>query len=590
MSTAQPRRASAPTALGLVRSSGRFGPLRALLWSRHRMTVHWVASARHESKLKVAFVSLSAVALWGGAFVVVRFALRMLDELAADAGVAGASVAGQAPFVDLVLARLLAGFALTIFVLLMTSNVLVAFATLFRSRELPRLLISPVPPALLFVGRFVECVSMSSWALAFLGSPALLAYGLHRHAPLGFYLSLVLYYLPFVVLAAAIGTILTLLLTRFFSARRRALPLALGMLGLGGIYLLFRRRLALPDFGAADSLQAIVATLGRTQSPFLPSSWLANGLLAAARGAWSESLLLWAVLLTNALFFAWIATRLAERLWIPSWCDLHASDLGRRARERGLLGARVESLTRALPEPGRSLGIKDLRLFWRDPAQWSQFLIFFGLMALYVANIRARGVFAEEPWRSWISILNTSAAMLVLATLSTRFVFPLISLEGRRFWLLGLAPLHRRDLVMQKFWFSVAVTSLFTVGVALVSGARLRLDAAELGLSLTAITATTFALNGLAIGLGSLFPDFEEESPARIVSGLGGTLNFLASLGYIVLVTLIQAIVVEWRRRDGDGGIGGIEATALAALAAVTLLATWLPLRLGIRHFERCDL
>jgi ABC-2 type transport system permease protein len=566
----------------------RSAPLAALLWSRRRMTMHWVASARHESKLKVAFVSLSAIGLWLGAFLLVRVSLLLLDDFAAGAGVAGSGA--DVPFVDLVLARLLAGFALTIFVLLITSNVLVAFATLFRSRELPRLLIAPVEPAVLFVSRFVECVSMSSWALAFLGSPALLAYGVHRHAPLGFYLSAILFYLPFVVLAAALGSIVTLLLTRLFSANRRALPWTLGVLGLAALYLVFQRRLALPDLGAADTLQAIVATLGRTQSPFLPSSWLADGLLAASHGAWGDSLFLWAVLLSNALLFAWVATAFAERLWIPSWCDLHASDLGRRARSRGLLGAQVERLLRPWPEPGRSLALKDLRLFWRDPAQWSQFLIFFGLMALYVANIRARGVFADEPWRSWISILNTSAAMLVLATLSTRFVFPLISLEGRRFWVLGLAPLRRRDLVMQKFWFSVAVTSVFTVGVALVSGLRLQLDAIELGLSLIAIVATTFALNGLAIGLGSLFPNFEEESPARIVSGLGGTLNFIASLGYVVVITVIQAIAVEWRRRAGAGGIGGLELATVAALLAITLAVTWLPLRLGIRSFERADL
>ncbi|HVS65220.1 MAG TPA: hypothetical protein VMT85_17145 [Thermoanaerobaculia bacterium] len=559
--------------------------MRALLWSRRRMTMHWVASARHESKLKVAFVSLSAVGLWLGAFAVVRFALRLLDDFAAGAG-----VAGDVPFVDLVLARLLAGFALTIFVLLIASNVLIAFATLFRARELPRLLIAPVEPAVLFTSRLLECVSMSSWALAFLGSPALLAYGLHRQAPLGFYFALVLFYLPFVVLAAALGSIAALLLARLFSASRRALPVTLGALGVLGLYLLFRRRLALPDLGAADTLQEIVAALGQAQSPLLPSSWLADGLLAASSGAWADSLFQWTVLLSNALLFAWIAKTIAERVWVPTWRDLHASDLGRRARPRGLLGARLDQLLRPLPDPGRALALKDLRLFWRDPAQWSQFLIFFGLMALYVANIRARGVFAEEPWRSWISILNTSAAMLVLATLSTRFVFPLISLEGRRFWVLGLAPLHRRDLIMQKFWFSVGVTAVFTVGVALISGLRLRLDAIELGLSLLAITATTFALNGLAVGLGSLFPSFEEESPARIVSGLGGTLNFLASLGYIVLVTAIQAVAIEWRRRTGADGLGGIGVAAVAALAAITLAVTWVPLRLGIRHFERCDL
>ena len=36
----------------------------------------------------------------------------------------------------------------------------------------------------------------------------------------------------------------------------------------------------------------------------------------------------------------------------------------------------------------RLLIVKDLRLFRRDPVQWSQFLIFFGLLVLYFLNIR----------------------------------------------------------------------------------------------------------------------------------------------------------------------------------------------------------
>ena len=47
--------------------------------------------------------------------------------------------------------------------------------------------------------------------------------------------------------------------------------------------------------------------------------------------------------------------------------------------------------------------LKALKPFWRDPAQWSQFLIFFGIMALYLANIRnTAGVFARDIWREWI--------------------------------------------------------------------------------------------------------------------------------------------------------------------------------------------
>ena len=45
-----------------------------------------------------------------------------------------------------------------------------------------------------------------------------------------------------------------------------------------------------------------------------------------------------------------------------------------------------------LPRPIRLLILKDLRTFRRDPAQWSQFLIFFGLLAFYFLNIPPAGL------------------------------------------------------------------------------------------------------------------------------------------------------------------------------------------------------
>jgi hypothetical protein len=36
------------------------------------------------------------------------------------------------------------------------------------------------------------------------------------------------------------------------------------------------------------------------------------------------------------------------------------------------------------------------------------------------------------------------------------------------------------------------------------------------------ITVMTFTLNGLAVGLGVLYPNFKDASPSKIVSGFGG--------------------------------------------------------------------
>ena len=53
-----------------------------------------------------------------------------------------------------------------------------------------------------------------------------------------------------------------------------------------------------------------------------------------------------------------------------------------------------------------------------------------------------------------IGFLNLAVVGLILSTFTTRFVYPMISLEGRRFWILGLLPVHRDQIVWSKFLFS----------------------------------------------------------------------------------------------------------------------------------------
>ncbi len=574
---------------GLVagRSMSVRSVLGSILWAKQRTALHTLASVRRESKLKVAFVSISAVLFWIGIFQLSRLGFRFLEELTSTTvGTGGLSLS------DLIMARMLSVFALVLFAMLVFSNVLVSFSTLYRSREVSFLIISPISTSTFFLGRFYECVTFTSWTSAFLGSPVLLAYGLETSASPVFYLALVTFYLPFVVIPAAIGSIVTITAVRFLAHRRR--PIWFGMVGLAltGVFVLFRAQLGLAEVATTPSFQSLVTVLTKVQSPFLPSTWLSQGILDATTGAIGDSLFKLLLLLSNALALVWVATLVAERWFYTGWSSL-TGGLGGSLSRRFDVSRVVDRLLRPLPEPTRSLVSKDIKLFWRDPAQWTQFVLFFGIMALYVANLRgARSFAGQESWRALGTLLNLGASMLILASLTTRFVFPLVSLEGRRFWILGLSPVTLRHIVWQKFWLSVATTSFFTVGLAVLSAIQLDLDRITFVLSVAGMIATTVALSGLAVGLGSLYPNFQEDNPARIVSGMGGTLNFLLSMLYIALVAAGQAVVLFWsgvERVLGGGSYAWVVAAAVGWIALVTAITCMLPLHLGLRNLERAE-
>lgn len=564
------------------------GSIAAISRAKFRIAWHTVGSVRHESKLKVAVVGVSAVLLWYGAFQLFYQGMRWLDRNYSDAvGIEGFSVA------QLVMTRLLAVFALTLFFMLIFSNVLIVFSTIYRAKEIPYLVQSPMSSRDLFLSRFFECVSISSWASAYLGSPLIIAYGLVSGNAIPLVLMAVVFYVPFVTVPAAIGAIITMVLVRVFPRLRAGSLIALTIVALGGLFLFFRGKFNEERLAEDPLIERVLDAATATQSPLLPSYWASQGVLAGGAGVWAEAGFYFLCLLSTALFTLWLASVIASAIFYDGWSYLMGQDRQRiRPMGRGIFGV-AERLSGFVANPHRSLIIKDIKLFWRDPAQWSQFVIFFGLMALYIANLRPNTMaMSSEIWRNFVICVNMAACSLILATLTSRFVFPLVSLEGRRFWILGLAPINFEQIVWQKFWLSMVTTSLFTVGLSVLSCIKLQLAPIPFALSVYSVVVTNFALSGLAVGLGSVYPNFQEDNPARIVSGMGGTLNFLASMAYIVVIVGTVSVVLQGRAVGWFAGEREYIVALVLAVVLVTVLSlvTWiLPLRLGLQNLRRSE-
>jgi len=554
----------------------------AIVWAKLRIGRHQVASVRSESKLKVSVISVSALLLWIGAFAAFYYGFRMLMLIGGRGD--------EFSFGDILMSRMLSIFGLSVFFLLIFSNVLVAFATLYRSKEVIYLLQAPISYENFFYARFFECVSFSSWSLAYLGSPLILAYGLHTNASWLFYVAAPAFYIPYIVIPACLGCLLLMLLVRVFPLLNTTIMIILGTIAVGGLGAYITNIIRSTRVDPDTILPVFLNASQRINSPFLPSTWASDGILAMAQRDFGASLYYFALLMSTALFALWLSGRVAAVLFYPGWTYLMGQDRQRiKLPGRGLLG-KLEKVFALVREPHRSLLVKDIKLFWRDPTQWSQFVIFFGIMAIYIANLRNTSrYYEEEKWRIWISCLNVGAISLILATLTSRFVYPLVSLEGRRFWILGLAPLTYRQLVWQKFWLSVLSTSGFTVGLALLSGTMLRLEPVYFFLTVYSVVAINFGLAGLAVGLGTLYPTFTEDNPARIVSGMGGTLNLLVSVAYIALIVATLVVVLQWRLFDFFGlatQFPLVFACALTFITGLTLACVAGPMRAGLKNLN----
>jgi ABC-2 type transport system permease protein len=241
------------------------------------------------------------------------------------------------------------------------------------------------------------------------------------------------------------------------------------------------------------------------------------------------------------------------------------------------------------PPDVRALLVKDARMFWRDTTQWGQTLMLFGLLGVYVINLRHFSQELTNPfWVHLVCYLNLGACALNLATLTTRFVFPQFSLEGKRLWIVGMAPLGLVAVVRAKFWLASRAAMVVTLGLIWLSCHMLQMSIERtfyLGLIIATMTVT---LTALAMGLGALYPNFREENPAKIVSGFGGTLCLVLSFLYIVASVTMLAMGSPWGWR-GETSVPWIVAS-WSVFGALSVVIGWIPYRLGLRRVKTFEM
>jgi len=503
----------------------------------------------------------------------------------------------------LLMERLLFLLFAFLFVLLLLSNLVISYTNLFRNRETAFLLSQPVPTQTIFQWKFIESTLLASWAFVFLIAPFLAAYGLTRGVAWHFYLVTLVLVALFIVLPGVAGSYLAVNVARYLDRRVFQVLALLLVLGLvGGAAFWFRPEPVSPEHVDTRVLAVLDKLLLRTsfaQYPLLPSYWLSSSVLKLIEGAVMGAAFFMLVLLSHVLFFGFLAfTRMGPLFYdAASAVESRGSVFARwawfRARSRrqeagtyspGLAERLVRRLRWVAPDI-RALVVKDTRMFWRDTTQWAQSLMLFGLLGAYIFNLRQFSQQLSNPfWAHLVSHLNLGACSLNLATLTTRFVYPQFSLEGKRLWIVGMAPLGLVRVVLTKYWLAAGTSLLVTLGLISLSCYMLEMTWRWTMFFAVAITVMTFTLTGLAVGLGVLYPNFKEENQSKIVSGFGGTFCLVLSFLYILSSVILLAFASPWSAASSTGHLQ--VSACLGGFAILSILLGWLPLNLGLRRLR----
>lgn len=568
----------------MAESEARPAGLGLLLRVRLRELAHRVRGLARESRLKLGFILVCAALFWAGLFVLFVRGFLFVDRFPG--------------LREVLLEYLFSLLFFALMVMLTFSTGIISYGALFRSPESTFLLRQPVRPETVFAYKFLESLFFSSWALVFLGAPALLAYGLTNQASGWFFPLSLGVFVPFVVVPAAAGTGVAMLLVRYVPRGRRGV-LMWSALAAGVVVLALGYRFTLGLRGYMPFSEAwlwnVLKRFRFARSTLLPSYWLTESILSLGRGQWGRGGFFFLVILSNVAFLVLLLYRFAGRGYLRSYSQAQGVRGRRRRRGHPVVAALVRGFFWYLDEPTRLLIRRDLVSFIRDPVQWSQVLIFFGLLAIYFFNLqRFYYQITGEFWRVLVSLLNLGATCLTLATFTSRFVYPQVSLEAQRMWVVGLAPVTRRRLLVAKFVAAVAGSVLLAGALVSLSNWMLEMPAAVAGVQLLVAVLVAAGLSGLAVGLGASYPNLRERDPSKIVAGFGGTLSLVAGLMFLTVMLILAAVLTQlYFYRGPVGGAGWLGTTvSVATLAGVVVLGlgvTAAPLALGIRRFERME-
>jgi ABC-2 type transport system permease protein len=484
---------------------------------------------RLQSKLKVLFILCSTIALIAGLFLMFYSGFRYFDTMSG--------------FGNIIINKLFTFFFLGMGVMLVFSSIIASYSTIFRSDEIPFLLVRPVGYNQITLYKFFESTALSSWAFVFIILPYVGAYAAYNEMSVFFAIWTLIFSIPFLIICSAIGSVFIIIFVRFIpKSKGNFLSLFLVACLMLVLFLYINTNPGEDKAMEVFSISNILPGLNLASNPMLPSFWTSEGIMALTNGQIFRGSMFWLLLMLTATGCLFLINDIGRLLFYNTWLGTME---GRQNNKRAPI--MFNWLDRFyLPHDIKAMIKKDIRTFFRDPVQWSQVLIFFGLIGLYFINIRNFNYHnIDAMWKNMIAFLNVFCLSMVLSSLGSRFIYPQLSLEGQGFWIIGLSPTSMKRIVLTKFFSSVVAMIIISVSLILISSSMLNVDNEIQIITIILIMSVSIAICGLSTGLGAIFIDLKQSNPAAIVSGFGGTLNLILSLCFMIVCIVPTGLILH---------------------------------------------
>jgi ABC-2 type transport system permease protein len=474
------------------------------------------------------------------------------------------------------------------FIMLLFSNVITSFQTFYNNKELDFLFSLPVRPTSIYLAKLFENCIYASWATMVIALPLIAAYGIATSAQFVYYPISLTSIMIYLIIPAALASMLLFIILRLFPQLkpREVIMLSIGLIiGLTALYIKINNPALLKIFETESEpeLLRFAANLTTVGGTYVPSTWLSNILKLGNNE--SQGIFYFLLLFFVSLSTAILSVFIAKILYAQSWLLIGEHETKRKRKKSLLFSYRKGA--------AKTFLFKDILVFVREPTQWVQLSIFIILLTVYIFSLRRTPIYFTFPlWRTIVSFANFAYINFVLATLGVRFIFPAMSLEHYGIWFLGSSPFSFKRIIKIKY-FSYLLTAIIIIESLLIfSNIFIKTDRRMY--FIMPIIALFFAasLVSINLGLGSKFPQFNEDNPSKISAGSGGIITALASIAYVAVSTVILATPAynylsnQYLNRPSNMLIIYLAFAIFLIFNACTIVV---PLRLGINALEKRD-
>ena len=431
------------------------------------------------------------------------------------------------------------------FITVNIGNIIVSYSTLYKSQEVIYLFTKPINPAKIFLIKFFDNFFYSSSTFLFIVLAVMAGYAVHFQLNLLTTSALVLLnFFPFMFSAASLGVIILLIVIKI--ASKYGLKKVLITIGASYVVVLFVFFKLTSPVNMANEVMKYYPHIDRyfgelipLAIKYIPSNWLSESMYWISQGDVNSALPYFIYQVSLSIVLLSIAALLGHKWYFQTWLmSLKIQTKIREERKNRIKFFIFEKVSRFRSKTEAMLK-KDFHLFIREPNQVIHLAVLLFMISIFLASISGLTLLGRGNFylKSTIFLIVFLFNALLISTLSLRFVFPLISLEGLTFWKVKTAPITNKKILRIKLLPPFLIILFISQMLSIFSNRKFPAELVLLACVLSIFVA--IAMIFLNFGMGGFFAVYKEKKPIRISSSQGASIAFLLNLIYMVFLIAV---------------------------------------------------